>query len=53
MTPMTKRKRRALERSPVTAACLSCPWTATGSTWRPVKRLLAAHTSRFHAEVAA
>lgn len=52
MRPLTKRKRKALERGPVTATCLSCPWEATGSTWRPVKRLLAAHTAKFHREAA-
>lgn len=52
MKPLTKRKRRALERGPVSAACLTCQWSATGPTWRPVRRQLAIHTARLHAEIA-
>jgi hypothetical protein len=36
------------ERDAVTASCLSCPWTTSGRHWRPVKRLLAAHTATKH-----
>ena len=34
---------------PVEAVCLNCSWTASGGSWRPVKRLLAEHKAKRHA----
>lgn len=44
--------RRRRDHREITAACLSCQFTVTGSTWRPVKRSLSAHVAKKHAKLA-
>jgi hypothetical protein len=40
--------RRPSRKGPVTVTCTTCGWTATAGTWRPAKRLLAAHVAKLH-----
>ena len=43
------RPRRRL--GPVEAVCLNCAWRASGPSWRPVKRQLAEHKAKRHADM--
>ena len=43
-------KRRTV---PVIVECRLCPFSATGSTWRPVKRVVAEHIAAKHGKAGA
>jgi hypothetical protein len=45
----SRRRRKA----PVTARCLSCTWSAKGTSWRPVRRSLREHVGKKHPKLAA
>jgi len=42
------RRSRSAARRVVTASCLSCRWSVSGSTWRPIRRRLAEHVGKRH-----
>lgn len=51
---MRRTGQRPQERlGPVEAVCLNCSWTASGGTWRPVKRRLAQHKATAHRDLVA
>lgn len=51
--PYRVRRRRARKAADaVTARCLSCRWSASGRTWRPVRRRLAEHVAKKHPKLA-
>lgn len=41
-------KKKTPRTNPVVIECRLCPFVATGSTWRPTRKVVAAHIDKKH-----